>query len=598
MSDDFLTVMPGFDDLGLAQSLLLTLQKEGYQEPTPIQAQMIPHVLAKRDVIGQAQTGTGKTAAFALPLLSRLGKGNTSGPRVLVLTPTRELALQVSESFVRYGKTIAKLNVLAVYGGEEYGGQLSKLRRGVDVVVGTPGRIMDHIRRGSLDLSRIETLVLDEADEMLKMGFLDDVEWIVAQAPQERQIALFSATMPDSIRRIASTYQNQPVEISISNKTATAATIEQRFLMVRGRNDKEDALYKILESQDCDGVLIFVRTKVQCVGLADQIRERGFNAIPLNGDIPQSQRQRSVEQLKAGKIDILVATDVAARGLDVERVSHVINFDIPFDTESYIHRIGRTGRAGRDGKAILFLTPREKGMLKNIERATRHKIKPMSLPTVAEINNKRIEKYKHRITETLATDCTFFKAIVDEYCRDNQRDIETVAAALAKMVQGGQPLLLDEVVKQPEKNRKKRERHNSEKKQGRVRVPGEQRHRPEEGMQRYRVEVGEMHGVKPGNIVGAIANEADIDSEFIGRISIFDEFSTVDLPEGMPRALRKVLYNARINGRIMRLSREADSGEAAVRGNVGTKRGRKKPSRGKSHQKAKRKKRTSGRISA
>lgn len=588
MSDDFLTIKPGFDDLGLMKQLLKSLEKEGYQEPTPIQAKMIPHVLAGRDVVGQAQTGTGKTAAFALPLLSNLKKGNRKGVRVLVLTPTRELALQVADSFVRYGSTLSGINVLAVYGGEEYSGQLNKLRRGMDVVVGTPGRVMDHIRRGSLDLANIEALVLDEADEMLKMGFIDDVEWIVAQAPAERQIALFSATMPASIRKIASTYLKDPVEITISNKTVTAQTVEQRFLTVKGMVDKKDALSKILENQESDGILIFVRTKMQSVELAEYVQELGYAVSALNGDIPQSQRLRSVEQLKAGKIDILVATDVAARGLDVERVSHVINFDIPFDSESYIHRIGRTGRAGREGKAILFISLREKAMLKTIERATRQKIKPMALPTVSEINKNRINKYKQRITETLNTDCSFFNTIIEEYCQENSLPAEKVAAALAKMVQGAKPLLLEEKVErrtrnQHDRGRKKMERKKSDTGRG-IRVTAST---PEEGMDRYRLEVGEIHGVKPGNIVGAIANEADIDSEFIGRISIFDEFSTVDLPTGMPRAVKKVLYNARINGKLMRLHKPVAVDEMAMPGKKPTKR---KTSGGRSNRKMRQKK--------
>ncbi|SDO35300.1 DEAD/DEAH box helicase [Desulforhopalus singaporensis] len=561
MSDDFLTVIQDFTDLGLAPPLLKALEKEGYEEPTPIQAKIIPHVLSGQDVVGQAQTGTGKTAAFALPLLNNLRQGSKRGARVMVLAPTRELALQISEAVERYGAYIPNLNVLALYGGEEYGGQLSKLRRGVDVVVGTPGRVMDHIRRGSLDLSGLEALVLDEADEMLRMGFIDDVEWIVAQTPPHRQIALFSATMPVSVRRIAATYLNDPVEITIADKTATAATIEQRFLMVNTMGDKKEALKKILETQDSDGVLIFVRTKMQTVELAEYLGEFGYKATALNGDIPQNQRMRNVEMLKAGKIDILVATDVAARGLDVERISHVINFDVPFDTESYIHRIGRTGRAGRVGKAILFISPRQKSMLRSIERATRQKIEAMKLPSVAEINRRRLERYKQRITETLASDCTVFKNIIGEYCKENQTPAEHVAAALAKMMQGATPLFLEDIPERPVPNRPERGRRKPERKEhGPARPTRRATTVSEEGMCRYRLEVGEMDGVKPGNIVGAIANEADIDSKYIGRVAIFNDFSTVDLPTGMPRAIQKVLYNARINGKSMRLRMESETG--------------------------------------
>ena len=595
MSDDFLTTMDGFADLGLAQPLLKALEKEGYEMPTPIQAKMIPHVLSGRDVIGQAHTGTGKTAAFALPLLNNLGKGSRRGVRVLVLAPTRELALQVSQSFERYGAFIHGLNVLAVYGGEEYGAQLSSLGRGVDVVVGTPGRVMDHMRRGSLDLSGIKSLVLDEADEMLRMGFIDDVEWIVSQAPAHRQIALFSATMPATIRRIAATYLNDPAEITIADKTVTAATIEQRFLMVNGMADKKEALSKILEIQDTDGVLIFVRTKMQTVELAEYLGGLGYNAAALNGDIPQNQRMRSVELLRTGKTDILVATDVAARGLDVERISHVVNFDIPFDTESYIHRIGRTGRAGREGTAILFLSRREKSMLNSIERATRQKIEPMKLPTVSEINRRRLDKYKQRITEALASDCAFFSDIIREYCREHETPVEHVAAALAKMAQGSAPLLLDEIAESPMRNRSERGRRKS-KRDGykSVRPARREFSVPEEGLSRYRLEVGEMHGVRPGNIVGAIANEADIDSKFIGRVSIFDEFSTVDLPKGMPRAMRKVLYNARINGKAMKLRMEPEAaGLEDRRGAPAARKKSKKFAAGKPARNAKRKKHNS-----
>ena len=560
MSTDFLTLpAEDFFALGLNNSILKALEQAGYSEPTPIQAEMIPHMLAGRDVIGQAQTGTGKTAAFALPLLNDLRPDRKASPQVLVLTPTRELALQVAESFGTYGKNLNHLKVLAVYGGEEYGGQLQQLHRGVNVVVGTPGRVMDHIRRGSLDLGTVRSFILDEADEMLKMGFIDDVEWILEQAPASKQIALFSATMPPSIRRIAQTYLHDPVEITVKSRSVTASTVEQHYLLVKGHNGKKEALARILEASAYEGVLVFVRTKMQTVELAEFLVESGCNAAPLNGDIPQSQRQRTVDQLKSGKVDILVATDVAARGLDVERVSHVINFDIPFDTESYIHRIGRTGRAGREGRAILFVSPREMGMLKSIEKASRLKIGPMELPTAAEINRRRIESYKGRITETLGTDCSFYSALIDEYCRETKAPVGLVAAALAKLVQGKAPLLLAE--EKTEVKNSRQERRSSGRGVRKSITPADQ---PEQGMERYRIAVGEMHGVKPGNIVGAIANEVDLDSEYIGRISIFDEFSTVDLPIGMPRQLRKILQNARINGRMMKLARMQDSQPAAA----------------------------------
>ncbi|WP_136810505.1 DEAD/DEAH box helicase [Desulfosediminicola flagellatus] len=562
MSNDFLTVMPQtFSDLGLIEPLLKSLEKSGYTEPTPIQAKMIPHVMAGQDVVGQAQTGTGKTAAFALPLLNQLRPNKKARPTVLVLTPTRELAIQVCEAFKTYGANMSHLRVLPIFGGQDYSGQLQALERGVHIVVGTPGRVMDHMRRGSLNLSTIQTLVLDEADEMLKMGFLDDVEWILEQAPKERQIALFSATMPSSIRKIAGTYLNEPVEITIKSKTVTASTITQSFITTSGFNAKRVALARILEAEDFDGMLIFVRTKIQTVELAEYISELGYSCSALNGDMVQNQRLRTVEQLKAGKLDILIATDVAARGLDVERVSHVLNFDIPFDTEAYIHRIGRTGRAGRTGQAILFLTPRERSMLKAIERATKQKIDSMQLPSISAINTKRIAKYKNQITETLATDCSFFTKLIEEFCQENDTPPEVVAAALAKMAQGKTPLLLkEEPRKEFSRDRdQRRTRNDDTRKNTRERSP--RKPRPvagpvEDGMDRYRIELGEAHGVKPGNIVGAIANEADISSDYIGRIAIFDDYSTVDLPYGMPNEVLKLLQGVRINGRPMKAKKD------------------------------------------
>lgn len=562
MSEDYLTVMPqDFRDLGLIEPLLRALDSAGYSEPTPIQAKMIPHVMAGQDVVGQAQTGTGKTAAFALPLLNRLQPAKKARPKVLVLAPTRELAIQVSDSFKQYAANMKHMRVLPIYGGQDYVSQLQQLDRGVHVVVGTPGRVMDHIRRGSLDLSTIESIVLDEADEMLKMGFLEDVEWILDQAPEERQIALFSATMPPSIRRIAVTYLNDPVEITIKNKTVTASTISQNYLIVRNFQLKKEALSRILEVEDFEGMLVFVRTKMQTIELAEQITELGYSCAALNGDIPQSQRVRTVDQLKSGKLDILVATDVAARGLDVERVSHVVNYDIPFDTEAYIHRIGRTGRAGREGKAILFLTPRERSMLKSIERASRKRIEQMELPSVKEINDKRIAAYKDRITETLAGNCDFFARLIGDYCSETDTSAEDVAAALAKMAQGKTPLLLKEdpkpvAPKHARANFGERDRGRQADK--RVRNKKRHGHKSQEGMDRYRIEVGEIHGVRPANIVGAIANEAEISSEFIGRIAIFEEYSTVDLPYGMPKPVLRTLQNVRVNGRLMRTRRADD----------------------------------------
>ena len=555
-----------FSDLGLPDHLIQAVKKLGYTAPTPIQEEMIPHVLEGRDVVGQAQTGTGKTAAFALPLLAKLQNNGPRSPQVLVLAPTRELAIQVADSFSDYSKHIKNLSVLPIFGGQDYNIQLRQLQKGCQVIVGTPGRVMDHIRRGSLKMDSIHSLVLDEADEMLRMGFLDDVEWILEKLPNRKQTALFSATMPGNIRKIAHKYLSDPVEITIKSKAMTANTVHQRCLITSGGfASKVDALAKVLESEDFDGVLIFVRTKLQTVELAEKIGALGYNSTALNGDIQQSQRLRTIEQLKTKKIDILVATDVAARGLDVERISHVINFDIPFDTEAYVHRIGRTGRAGRKGHAILFINPRERSMLRSIERATKQKIQMMELPTVADINIKRIQSFKDRISATLQQDTLFYEKLIGEYLQETDADIAQVTAALALLVQGKKPLLLAE---------EKRPRHQLEREKTFAGKKNKQPRRakthsiqlpPEEGLERFRIEAGNTHGVKAGNIVGAIANEADINSKYIGRISIYDDYSTVDLPFGMPAKTLNLLRNARVGSRMMRIQRLADSDATSVR---------------------------------
>ncbi len=430
-----------FNQLALKKPLLLALDEVGYETPSPIQAQTIPLLLEGKDVLGQAQTGTGKTAAFALPILSNLDL-KQKDPQILVLTPTRELAIQVAEAFQKYATHMKGFHVLPVYGGQDYRGQIRALKRGVHVVVGTPGRVMDHMRRGTLKLANLSTLVLDEGDEMLRMGFIDDVEWILEQAPSDRQIALFSATLPQQIRRIATRYLNEPVEITIKVKTTTADGIRQRFWPVSGVH-KLDALTRILEAEPFDGMLIFVRTKTATVELSKKLEARGYASTPLNGDIAQNQRERTIEHLKKGKLDIIVATDVAARGLDVERISHVVNYDIPNDTEAYVHRIGRTGRFGRQGDAILFVTPREKRMLHAIEKATRKKIEIMDLPSTELINDKRIARFKQRITDTLATEeLGLFSQLIEQYQQEHNVPAVEIAAALAQLFQGDIPLLL------------------------------------------------------------------------------------------------------------------------------------------------------------
>ncbi len=565
-----------FSDLNLIAPLIQSVEALGYETPSPIQAQTIPLLLEGKDVIGQAQTGTGKTGAFALPLLNNIDLSQTA-PQVLVLAPTRELAIQVSEAFQTYARHMKGFNVLPIYGGQSYEIQLRQLRRGVHVVVGTPGRVMDHMRRKTLNLTNLKTLVLDEADEMLRMGFIDDVKWILEQTPKERQIALFSATMPSIIRKIAEQHLNKPTQITIKMRQTTAETIRQRYWMVSGRN-KIDALTRVLEAEAFDAVIIFVRTKIATEELAEKLSARGYAATALNGDIAQKTRENTVNRLKQGKIDILVATDVAARGLDVQRISHVINYDIPQDTESYVHRIGRTGRAGREGDAILFVSPREKRLLYAIEKATKKPIEKFEMPTTESINDKRIEEYKDRITETLESgeSLALYTEIVEQYRKEHDVPANEIAAALAKMAQGDKPLLLKDVPQRQEREeRPRRERSERnprfdapEDKRKSSRDPGRNQYededikpknrdrgpKVEQGMERFRLDVGEMHGVKPGNIVGAIANEIGLESEFIGRVQILDDYSVVDLPDGMPKAIFNDLKNIQVCGQRLNAS--------------------------------------------
>ncbi len=431
-----------FRELALSEPVLAALDAVGYESPSPIQAATIPPLLEGRDMLGQAQTGTGKTAAFALPILSKIDLDQRP-PQALVLAPTRELAIQVAEAFQKYAAKLPGFHVLPIYGGQSYVPQLAALKRGVHVVVGTPGRIIDHMERGTLDLSQLKTLVLDEADEMLRMGFIDDIETILQKTPDTRQTALFSATMPSQIRRIAQTYLKSPAEVTIKSKTSTATNIRQRYWLVSGAN-KLDALTRILEAESFDGMIIFARTKAGTQELADKLEARGFSAAALNGDMEQRARERVVARLKSGDLDIVVATDIAARGLDVERISHVFNYDIPTDTESYVHRIGRTGRAGRSGEAILFVAPRERHLLRAIERATRQTVEQMSLPTVATVNDQRITRFMQRIDESLAAGgLDIFRNLVERYERERNIPAVEVAAALARLAQGTSPLLLD-----------------------------------------------------------------------------------------------------------------------------------------------------------
>ena len=568
--------LPTFSELGLSAPVLEALTSIGYETPSPIQAKMIPFVLEGRDVLGQAQTGTGKTAAFALPILSQI-ELKVKTPQVLVLAPTRELAIQVAEAFQKYAAKMKGFHVLPIYGGQDARGQIRQLERGVHVVVGTPGRVMDLIRRRSLKLDALKTLVLDEADEMLRMGFIDDVEWIMEKIPEQRQIALFSATMPPPIHKITKKYLNDPKEIFIKVKTTTASTITQRYWMVSGHH-KLDALTRILEAEAFDAMIIFVRTKNATTELAEKLEARGYSAAAINGDIAQNQREKTVENLKRKKIDILIATDVAARGLDVPRISHVVNYDVPYDTESYVHRIGRTGRAGREGDAILFVAPREKRMLQQIERATKQKIEMLEMPSTEMINNKRVSRFTQTITDTMANEgLEFYASILEKYTLEHNIPAIEVAAALAKMVQGDEPLLLSNAPVAQKSNRNDRDRNDrndrgdrkgrdrgsrrdrEDRGEGRDRSPRRDRsdrapHEKEEGLQSYRIEVGHDHGVKPGNIVGAIANEAGIDSKHMGRIQINDDYSTIDLPEGMPKDIFMDLKSVRVAGQKLNIS--------------------------------------------
>jgi len=528
-----------FRDLKLSEPLIRVLDEIGYETPTPIQSQAIPLLMNGRDILGHAPTGTGKTAAFALPLLSRINAQNKN-IQVLTLTPTRELAIQVAEAFQHYASHIKGFHVLPVYGGQEYGGQIRQLKRGVQVVVGTPGRLMDHMRKGTLKLGDLKAVVLDEADEMLRMGFIDEVQWILEQTPDKRQMALFSATMPKQVEQIARRYLDDPAEISIKARTATAETIRQRYWQVSGVH-KLDALTRMLEVETFDAILMFVRTKTATTELAEKLEARGYAAAAMNGDMVQKQREQTVERLKKGSLDILVATDVAARGLDVDRISHVINYDVPYDTEAYIHRIGRTGRAGRRGEAILFVAPRERRMLSAIEKATRQKIEQMVLPSTEAVNNKRIADFKQKITDTLGLgELGFMQGLVEQYRQEHDVPAVEIAAALAKMTLGDKPMLLG-----PDK-------HTGKARMQPLRdVAG--------GAQRYRIEVGHVHGVKPGNIVGAIANESGLDGEHIGSIEIEADYSLVDLPAGMPKDILMDLKKTRICGQAMKISLQGET---------------------------------------
>ncbi len=548
-----------FEQLALSAPLLTTLVELGYEAPSPIQAATIPLLLAGHDVLGQAQTGTGKTAAFALPILEKLNWADRQ-PQALVLTPTRELAIQVAEAFQGYARHLPGFHVLPIYGGQSMSIQLRTLRRGVHVIVGTPGRVMDHLRRETLSLATLRTVVLDEADEMLRMGFIDDVDWILEQTPKEKQVALFSATMPEPIRRVAHRHLHDPKEVKIKTSTTTVSTVRQRYWRVSGLH-KLDVLTRILEVEDVDAVLVFVRTKTETTELAERLEARGYACAALHGDMTQALREKTIEQFKAGGLDIVVATDVAARGLDVQRISHVINYDIPYDTEAYVHRIGRTARAGRAGDAILFVAPREMRMLRAIEKATRQTLEPMQPPTREAIAGRRLAQFKQQISEILsAQDLDFFYQVIGEIEEEQEISAHDIAAALTWLAQRDRPLQFEGKAdpKEPEEAPARPERTFREPK-----PEGRRERRPRDAGRdsadldkiRYRIEVGREQGATPQNIVGAIANEAGVESRYIGRIEIFDDYSTVDLPDGMPAEIFQHLRRVRVRQYPMNISR-------------------------------------------
>ena len=559
----------GFGCFGFGSELLQALEAIGYREPSPIQKAAIPELMLGRDLVGQAQTGTGKTAAFALPMLARLDPAERK-PQVLVLAPTRELALQVADAFNSYASQLNGVRTLAIYGGADFRDQIHQLKRGVQIVVGTPGRVMDHMRQGTLDLSNLRALVLDEADEMLRMGFIDDVEWVLEQLPEKRQVVLFSATMPAEIRRISQKYLNSPAEVTIRQKAADASLIRQRFLMVHAPH-KLAALERVLEAETSEGVIVFARTKAITITVAESLEQHGYDVAVLNGDVPQAQRERTIERLKSGQVDVLVATDVAARGLDVERIGLVINYDIPFDAEAYVHRIGRTGRAGRTGDAILFLTPRERRFLGGLERVVAKPIAEMEVPSNATINQNRLDRMRAKLTGCLQTpesseqERALLSEILQRVAQEQGSSPEQLALAAMELALAGKPLLLqgEENFHQVRQNGPSRDGgRDGGRDLGVGREGGRDRGRgerpsgpPEDHMERFRVEVGWRDRIKPGNIVGAIANEAGLNGRSIGRIQIFDTHSTVDLPKGMPEDVFQGLRQLRVMNKPLQLSR-------------------------------------------
>ncbi|MBC6192305.1 DEAD/DEAH family ATP-dependent RNA helicase, partial [Salmonella enterica subsp. enterica serovar Newport] len=556
-----------FADLGLKAPILEALTDLGYEKPSPIQAECIPHLLGGRDVLGMAQTGSGKTAAFSLPLLNNLDP-ELKAPQILVLAPTRELAVQVAEAMTDFSKHMRGVNVVALYGGQRYDVQLRALRQGPQIVVGTPGRLLDHLKRGTLDLSKLSGLVLDEADEMLRMGFIEDVETIMAQIPEGHQTALFSATMPEAIRRITRRFMKEPQEVRIQSSVTTRPDISQSYWTVWGMR-KNEALVRFLEAEDFDAAIIFVRTKNATLEVAEALERSGYNSAALNGDMNQALREQTLERLKDGRLDILIATDVAARGLDVERISLVVNYDIPMDSESYVHRIGRTGRAGRAGRALLFVENRERRLLRNIERTMKLTIPEVELPNAELLGKRRLEKFAAKVQQQLeSSDLDQYRALlakIQPSAEDEELDLETLAAALLKMAQGERPLILppDAPMRPKREFRDRDDRGPRDRNDRGPRGDREERPRRERrdvgDMQLYRIEVGRDDGVEVRHIVGAIANEGDISSRYIGNIKLFASHSTIELPKGMPGEVLQHFTRTRILNKPMNMQLLGDA---------------------------------------
>ena len=570
-----------FADLGLKAPILEALNDLGYEKPSPIQAECIPHLLNGRDVLGMAQTGSGKTAAFSLPLLQNLDP-ELKAPQILVLAPTRELAVQVAEAMTDFSKHMRGVNVVALYGGQRYDVQLRALRQGPQIVVGTPGRLLDHLKRGTLDLSKLSGLVLDEADEMLRMGFIEDVETIMAQIPEGHQTALFSATMPEAIRRITRRFMKEPQEVRIQSSVTTRPDISQSYWTVWGMR-KNEALVRFLEAEDFDAAIIFVRTKNATLEVAEALERSGYNSAALNGDMNQALREQTLERLKDGRLDILIATDVAARGLDVERISLVVNYDIPMDSESYVHRIGRTGRAGRAGRALLFVENRERRLLRNIERTMKLTIPEADLPNAELLGKRRLEKFAAKVQQQLeSSDLDQYRALLSQIqpvAEGEELDMETLAAALLKMAQGERSLIVPPDAPMRPK-REFRDRDDRFERRGDRNDRGPRGDRPERGgedrprrerrdagdMELYRIEVGRDDGVEVRHIVGAIANEGDISSRYIGNIKLFASHSTIELPKGMPGEVLQHFTRTRILNKPMNMQLLGDAQPRPDRG--------------------------------